>query len=137
MPAMISLQDITFTYAIGAGPALRGVTLDVPAGQICGVVGRAGAGKSTLCALCAGFIPSFYQGRLSGSATIDGQDVVALPVADLVRHVGLVGSNPFSQISGARFTVYEEIGFGLENLGVPRAEMIERIEWALRVMQLE
>ncbi|HEX9369611.1 MAG TPA: ATP-binding cassette domain-containing protein [Roseiflexaceae bacterium] len=134
---MISLQDITFTYAIGAGPALRGVTLDVPAGQICGVVGRAGAGKSTLCALCAGFIPSFYQGRLSGSATIDGQDVVALPVADLVRHVGLVGSNPFSQISGARFTVYEEIGFGLENLGLPRGEIVERIEWAIAAMQLD
>jgi energy-coupling factor transport system ATP-binding protein len=99
-------------------------------------VGRAGAGKSTLCALCAGFIPNFYNGSFSGSALIDGQNVVERAVADLVRHVGLVGSNPFSQISGARFTVYEEIGFGLENLGLLRDEIVERIEWAIDAMQL-
>jgi len=137
MTPIIDLHDITFTYAIGTSPALRELTLAVPAGQICGVIGRAGAGKSTLCALCAGFIPNFYQGKFSGQAQIDGQDVVEKTVADLVSHVGLVGSNAFSQISGARFTVYEEIGFGLENVGLPRAEIIERIEWALKAMQLE
>jgi energy-coupling factor transport system ATP-binding protein len=136
MTPIIDLHDITFTYAIGTSPALRDVTLAVSAGQICSVVGRAGAGKSTLCALCAGFIPNFYQGQFSGQARIDGQDVVVKTVAELVSHVGLVGSNAFSQISGARFTVYEEIGFGLENIGLPRAEIAERIEWALRAMQL-
>jgi energy-coupling factor transport system ATP-binding protein len=137
MTAIISLQDITFTYAIGTTPALKNVTLDVPDDQICAVIGRAAAGKSTLCALCAGFIPNFYQGKMEGRALIDGQDVVERPVAELVRHVGLVGSNPFSQISGARFTVYEEIGFGLENLGLPREEIVERIEWALAALQLD
>jgi energy-coupling factor transport system ATP-binding protein len=137
MPPIIALHNVTFTYAIASRPALRQVSLAVPPGQICGVVGRAGAGKTTLCVLCAGFIPNFYQGRFSGDASVDGQDVIQKPVAELVRHVGLVGSNPFSQISGARFTVFGEVGFGLENLGVPRAEMIERIEWALRVMQIE
>ncbi len=137
MTPIIALHDITFTYAIGTSPALRDLTLAVPAGQICGVIGRAGAGKSTLCALCAGFIPNFYQGKFSGQAQIDGQDVVEKTVAELVSHVGLVGSNAFSQISGARFSVYEEIGFGLENTGVPRAEIAERIGWALRAMQLE
>jgi energy-coupling factor transport system ATP-binding protein len=137
MTPIIDLHDISFTYAIGTSPALHDLTLSVPAGQICGVVGRAGAGKSTLCALCAGFIPNFYQGKFSGQAQIDGQDVVEKTVSELVSHVGLVGSNAFSQISGARFTVYEEIGFGLENIGLPRAEIIERIEWALQAMQLE
>jgi energy-coupling factor transport system ATP-binding protein len=137
MIPIISLHDINFTYAIGTSPALRDVTLAVPAGQICGVVGRAGAGKSTLCALCAGFIPNFHHGTFSGQAQIDGQDVVEKTVSELVSHVGLVGSNAFSQISGARFSVSEEIGFGLENMGVPRAEIVERIEWALAAMQLE
>ncbi|HEX9439971.1 MAG TPA: ABC transporter ATP-binding protein [Roseiflexaceae bacterium] len=136
MTAIIALQNVTFTYAIANSPALRNVSLDVPAGQICGVVGRAGAGKTTLCALCAGFIPNFYDGRISGGAIVDGQDVIQHPVADLVRHVGLVNSNSFSQISGARFSVYEEVGFGLENLGLPRAEMVERIAWALDALQL-
>src|SRR5262249_54451217 len=137
MTPIIDIRSISFTYAIATSPALRDVSLTVPAGQICGVVGRAGAGKSTLCALCAGFIPSFYHGQFSGQAHIDGQDVVEKTVAELVNHVGLVGSNAFSQISGARFTVYEEIGFGLENLGVPRPEIIERIKWALKAMQLD
>jgi energy-coupling factor transport system ATP-binding protein len=136
MTPIIALRDVTFTYALASTPALRDLTLDVPAGQICGVVGRMAAGKSTLCALCAGFIPNFYNGQINGSAQIDGQDVVQQTVADLVRHVGLVSSNPFSQVSGARFTVYEEIGFGLENLGLPRDEMAQRIEWALAVLQL-
>jgi len=136
MTPIIALHNVSFTYSIGTRPALNDITLEVPAGQICGVVGRAGAGKSTLCALCAGFIPNFYQGTFRGSARIDGQDVIEHAVADLVRHVGLVGSNAFSQISGARFTVYEEIGFALENLGLPRHEIAERIEWAIDAMQL-
>ncbi|HEY3232399.1 MAG TPA: energy-coupling factor transporter ATPase [Roseiflexaceae bacterium] len=136
MAAIISLQNVTFTYAIANSPALRNVSLDVPAGQICGVVGRAGAGKTTLCALCAGFIPNFYDGRINGGAMVDGQDVIQHPVAELVRHVGLVNSNSFSQISGARFSVYEEVGFGLENLGLPYEEMVERIAWALDALQL-
>src|SRR6266542_2705853 len=110
MPPIIALHNVSFTYSIGTKPAISDIALDVPAGQICGIVGRAGAGKSTLCALCAGFIPNFYQGTFSGSA--------------------------FSQISGARFTVYEEIGFALENLGLPRDEIAERIEWAIDAMQL-
>src|SRR5690349_10970260 len=134
MTPIIALHDVTFSYALAKRPALRNITLEIPAGQICGVAGRMAAGKSTLCALCAGFIPNFYQGQIAGSAVVDGQDVVRQTVADLVRHVGLVSSNPFSQISGARFSVYEEIGFGLENLGLPRAEMAERIEWALEAL---
>src|SRR5688572_4660058 len=132
----IDLNDITFTYASGNAPALRGINLSVPSGQICAIVGRAGAGKSTLCALTSGFVPHFYRGQLSGTATVEGQDVIAHTVPELVRSVALVGSSAFSQISGARFTVYDEIGFTLENLGIPRPEMVERIEWALEAMKI-
>ena len=134
---IVALQNVSFSYGMAAQPALNDITLLASAGQICGIVGRAGAGKSTLAAICAGFIPNFHHGKFSGQALIDGQDVVEKTVAELGSHVGLVGSNAFSQISGARFTVYEEIGFGLENLGLPRAEIIERIDWALKAMQLE
>lgn len=135
--APIVLRHVTFTYAGASEPALRDVTLTVPAGQICAVIGRAGAGKSTLCALCAGFVPHFFRGRLDGDAVVDGLPIATHPIAELVRHVALVGSNAFSQISGARFTVYDEVAFGLENLGVPRAEMIERVEWALQALGID
>lgn len=136
-PASIKLRHVTFTYAGASEPALRDVTLIVPAGQICAVIGRAGAGKSTLCALCAGFVPHFFRGRLDGDAVVDGLSIATHPIAELVRHVALVGSDAFSQISGARFTVYDEVAFGLENLGVPRAEMIERVEWALQALGID
>src|SRR6266511_2459208 len=100
-PPIVALHNVSFSYRLASRPALSNITLLAPAGQICGIVGRAGAGKSTLAAICAGFIPNFYQGTFSGSAQIDGQDVIEHTVADLVRHVGLVGSNAFSQISGA------------------------------------
>ncbi|MDW8144861.1 MAG: ABC transporter ATP-binding protein [Roseiflexaceae bacterium] len=133
----VTLRHVTFTYAGATEPALRDVTLAIPAGQICAVIGRAGAGKSTLCALCAGFVPHFFRGRLDGDAFVDGLSIATYPIAELVRHVALVGSDAFSQISGARFTVYDEVAFGLENLGVPRAEMIERIEWALKALGID
>jgi energy-coupling factor transport system ATP-binding protein len=133
---MITIQDITFTYAGAATPALADITLQVPTGQICAVIGRAGAGKSTLCALAAGFVPHFFHGTISGSAIIDGQDVIAGVVSNLVRHVALVGGNAAAQISGACDTVYDEIGFALQNLGIPRAEMHERIAWAMESLQI-
>lgn len=115
---------------------MRSVSLAIPPGQICAVVGRAGAGKSTLCALCTGFVPHFYHGQLNGAVMVNGQDVAARPIAELVRHVALVGSNTFSQISGARFSVYDEVAFGPENLGVPRHEIVERVEWALQALNM-
>lgn len=136
MTPIIQLSNISFTYAMGTAPALRDVTLAIPRGQICAIVGKAGAGKSTLCALCAGFVPDFVHGTITGAAEVNGQDVIQLSVAKLVRHVALVGSNTFSQISGARFSVYAEIAFGPENLGIPRNEIIERVEWALEALNI-
>ena len=130
----ISIQQVSFTYDGEQQPAIRTLSLEVPDNQVCGLVGAAGAGKSTLCYLAAGFIPQFYNGSFSGQALVDGQNVVEQKIASLVRHVGLVSANPFSQISGARFSVFEEIAFGLENLGVAHDEIIERCEWAMAAL---
>ena len=60
-------------------------------------------------------------------------DTKTTPISEICQHVGLVFQNPFNQLSGAKDTVYGEIAYGLHNLGIPRAEMIERID---RVMNL-
>lgn len=133
----IDIQKVSFRYSGGKQPALQDMSLLIPEGQICGIVGRAGAGKSTLCALTSGFIPNFYNGKLSGTAHVMGQDVIAKPIGELIRSVSLVGSNPFSQISGARYTVFEEIAFGLENLGFERDEMRQRTDWALAALKID
>jgi energy-coupling factor transport system ATP-binding protein len=128
---MIRLTGLSYSYPLTRQPALKGIDLHVPAGQFCGVVGANGAGKSTLCYVLAGFIPHLYHGTLDGSAVVDGRSIADHTPGDLAGVVGLVLQNPFNQITGARFTVREEVAFGLENLGIPRGEMIDRVEATL------
>jgi len=129
---VIRLSDVTYYYPRAAVPALGGVSLEIPDGQFCAVIGANGAGKSTLCYTLAGFVPHFYRGKLIGKVEVAGIDVAASSLAHIAGNVGLVFANPFNQITGARFTVREEIAFGLENLGVPREEMEARIDDILR-----
>ena len=86
------------------------------------------AGKSTLCYTLSGFVPHFFQGELQGNVRVADLELKESNLSEWVLNVGLVFQNPFNQISGAKITVFEEIAFGLENLGIPRQEMIERVE---------
>lgn len=133
---MIVVEALTYTYPGAATPVLQNVDLHVPAGQFCGLVGANEAGKSTLCYALSGFIPHFYHGVLEGKVVVAGRDIPQTPLAQLAGELGLVFQNPFNQITGARFTLREEVAFGLENLGVPRAKMIARVDQALELMGL-
>lgn len=133
---MISLEHVTYRYPQTQQPALRDIDLEIAKGTFVVVVGANGAGKSTLCAALAGFIPHHFRGELSGRVRVDGLDTAATPLAELVTHVGLVFQNPFNQISYAKLTVAEEIAFGLENLGVPREEMHNRVSATLDLVGL-
>ncbi len=133
---MIDTRGFSFTYSGTTTPALQGIDLSVPDGQLCAIVGANGAGKSTLCYALTGFIPHFFHGEIHGQVLVGGRLVADTPLADLAGEVGLVFQNPFSQISGARYTVREEIAFGLENLGVARAEMPGRIAEAVELAGL-
>ena len=133
---MIRLTNLTYSYPRSETPALSDISLQIPAGQFCAVIGANGAGKSTLCAALAGFVPHFYRGQLSGTVEVAGIDIAGSSLAELAGTVGLVFSNPFNQITGARFTVREEVAFGLENMGVPPVEMAPRIDEMLRFARL-
>ena len=133
---MISLSDVTYHYPRSDSPALSNLSLDIPAGQFCAVIGANGSGKSTLCSALAGFVPHFYRGKLTGNVEVAGIDTAGSSLAELAGTVGLVFANPFNQITGARFTVREEVAFGLENLGVPLAEMEPRIDEVLAFVRL-
>ncbi|GAA1093020.1 energy-coupling factor ABC transporter ATP-binding protein [Nocardiopsis composta] len=125
---MIVFEDFTYAYPTGSAPVLRGIDLVVEEGGFHGVVGASGAGKSTLAMAVAGFIPHAQGGEYAGRVAVGGAVVADTPLPELVTRVGLVQQNPFDQISGARFTVREEIAFGLENLGVEREEMARRVD---------
>lgn len=134
---MIHLKNFSYWYPASQEAALRRISLDVPEGQFLGIVGANGAGKSTLCYALSGFVPHFYNGETEGAFTFDGTPMAELNLGALAGQVGLVFQNPFNQISGARFTVREEIAFGLENLGLPQAEMRARIEEAMQLVNIQ
>jgi energy-coupling factor transporter ATP-binding protein EcfA2 len=133
---MINLQDVSYAYPQATAPALRNISLSVPEGQFLAVVGGNRAGKSTLSYVLSGYIPHHFRGTYRGKIEVAGMDLPQSSLGEIAGRIGLVFSNPFNQISGARFTVEEEVAFGLENLGVAREEMPGRVERALAITGL-
>jgi energy-coupling factor transporter ATP-binding protein EcfA2 len=134
---MIEIQSLTYRYPGTGQSALTDLSLAIPEGQFVSIVGPNGAGKSTLCYALAGFVPSFFRGQVQGTIRVAGMDPIASGPSILVGTVGLVIQDPFSQVTGARFSLAEEVAFGLENLGVAASEMPARVMDALRVVRLE
>lgn len=131
--AIVTLDNVTYKYPLTDSPALKNISLEVNEGEFMAVVGPNGAGKSTLCYALAGFVPHFFKGELTGTVVVDGKDLLKSTLNEWVLNVGLAFQNPFNQISGAKYTVFEELAFGLENIGVPRDEMISRVEDAMKL----
>ncbi|HKI54794.1 MAG TPA: ABC transporter ATP-binding protein, partial [Anaerolineales bacterium] len=134
--AIVNLQNVTYKYPLTDSPALQNINLQVKEGEFLAVIGPNGAGKSTLCYTLAGFVPHFFKGELTGTVEVASQESSKSNLSEWVLNVGLAFQNPFNQISGAKFTVFEEIAFGLENTGVPRDEMKVRVEDAMKLTEI-
>lgn len=130
--SLIEVKDLKYRYPGTTELALDGVSFTVEKGEFIGIAGENGAGKSSLSQALLGLIPQFYKGAYGGSVMVCGMDARSTPVSELCRHVGLVFQNPFNQLSGAKDTVYDEVGYGLQNLGFPPEEIRTRVESVLR-----
>lgn len=125
MSDIITVNNIKYKYNIDDNHlALNDVSFSVKQGEWLSIVGPNGSGKSTLAKTLNGLIAP-----QEGSVQVDGLDLTMENVWDIRQRVGMVFQNPDNQFVGA--TVQDDVAFGLENLGVPRPEMIERIEHAL------
>lgn len=134
--AIVNLQNVTYKYPLTDAPVLQNINLQVHEGEFVAVIGPNGAGKSTLCYTIAGFVPHFFKGEVSGSVEVAGLVSSESSLDEWVMNVGLAFQNPFNQISGAKYTVFEEIAFGLENIGIPRDEMKVRVEDAMKLTDI-
>ena len=134
--AEIRIENLKYRYPHTKKLALDGITCEIKQGEFIGVIGRNGSGKSTFCQALTGLVPNFYRGAYGGKVFIDNIKVDTVGVEEICQKVGLVFQNPFNQVTGAKLTVYEEIAFGLENLGIPRDEMIRRVDEAMELLDI-
>ncbi|MCC6024775.1 MAG: energy-coupling factor ABC transporter ATP-binding protein [Desulfurococcaceae archaeon] len=122
MPApAVEIRDLWFKYAGASEWTLRNLNLRVEEGEFVVVMGPSGCGKSTLLYILTGIIPNMIKGEIRGSVYVLGRDVLKLPPSEIVKNVGFVFQNPDSQIIMP--SVYEEVTFGLENMGLPPDEI--------------
>ena len=125
---VLELKNIGFKYQMSRKPIIKNINVEIKKGEFIGLVGQNGVGKTTLCNIMRGLIPNFTQGELRGEVLIDGKNLNEYSMGMIAEKIGFVFQNPFIQISGIKKTVYEEIAFGLENIGVERSEMIQRVD---------
>jgi energy-coupling factor transport system ATP-binding protein len=131
---MIRFDDVTITYADTDRPVLRDVDLEVPAGELCVVVGATGSGKSTLLGAVNGLVPHFTGGTLRGRVSVDGRDTEAFPPRELADVVGVVTQDPLAGC--VTDTLEEELAYGMEQLAIEPSVMRKRVEETLDLLGL-
>ncbi|MBR5383456.1 MAG: energy-coupling factor transporter ATPase [Clostridia bacterium] len=125
---ILQTENVSYAYEEGEGLALKNVSLGFRAGEMTAVLGHNGSGKSTLAKLLNGlYIPT------EGKVTVCGMDTSDdTHTWDIRRNAGMVFQNPDNQLVAS--IVRDDVGFGLENIGVPSEEMPARIEKALNAV---
>ncbi len=124
----IHIRGATLEYKTQNGGivrALNNVSLDVNEGEFIALLGHNGSGKSTLAKILNGLlIPRLGEVEIFGVNTKDISKIF-----EIRSNIGMVFQNPDNQMIAS--IVEDDIAFGPENLGVPREEIIERVNWAL------
>ena len=135
--SLIELQHINYRYPLTSDLTIKDLSLKVEPGEVLGVIGSNGSGKTTVCNIMRGFIPAFYKGELEGKVIFEDKPLDTSNLGRLAQKIGYAFQNPFTQITGVKYTVYDEIGYGLENLSIPREEANEKVEQVIELLNLE
>jgi energy-coupling factor transporter ATP-binding protein EcfA2 len=131
---VIRFEQVSVTYDDAATPAVRGVDLTVPEGELCLLVGPSGVGKSTVLNAVCGLVPHFTGGTLHGRVTVDGRDTRTHKPRELADVVGTVGQDPMAHF--VTDTVEDELAYGMESLGLAPDVMRRRVEETLDLLGL-
>lgn len=128
----LSVEGLTFRYRDRKEPAIRNLSFQAAAGELLLIAGASGCGKTTLIRAINGLIPRSYKGDLTGRVTVFGQETAGWKLSKVSQEVGTVLQDPERQILGTK--VLNEVAFGLENLGLARAEIMHRVDEALSLL---
>jgi energy-coupling factor transport system ATP-binding protein len=129
--SIVQVRDLTFRYPLAPEPTLAGITLEVERGECLAIFGSA---KTTLCLALAGAIPHLVPGQMAGEVVVDGVSTHGARLPELATKIGMVLQDPENTLFN--LTLEGDVVFGMENLGVSRAEMTTRLEEALALVGL-
>ncbi len=132
---VIRLDGVSFRYRGATELALSEITCHIRPGELVGLLGRSGSGRSTLASTLNGTIPHLVRGEMRGQVSIGGQDIRTCRPRDLADRVGFVFQDFEAQLFSTNVAL--EVAFGPENLGVPREEISRRVDRYLRLVRLE
>jgi energy-coupling factor transport system ATP-binding protein len=135
MEVLVEVAGFGFTYRKALTKALNNINLEIRKGEILGIIGPTGAGKTTLCRAIVGIVPHIHEGETEGTLNVMGKPVASTTVAELSGIIGYVHQDAESQL--LMTNIEREIVFPLENLGFPREEIKSRLENALHLVHLE
>ena len=131
------IENVNYKYPLEDKQALKNINIEIKKGEFWAVIGKNGSGKTTFCNMLRRFVPDFYKGELTGKITLEDKELKDYSQKELVQKIGFVFQNPFTQISGVKDTVFEEIAYGLENLGLEKEEIISKVEKILKLLEIE
>ena len=131
------IENVNYKYPLEEKQALKNINIEIKKGEFWAVIGKNGSGKTTFCNMLRRFVPDFYKGELTGKITLEDKELKDYSQKELVQKIGFVFQNPFTQISGVKDTVFEEIAYGLENLGLYKEEIISKVEKILKLLEIE
>ncbi|MFY9913714.1 MAG: ATP-binding cassette domain-containing protein [Nocardioidaceae bacterium] len=131
---MIRFDAVSVTYDGAVRPTLDDVSIDIPEGELCLVVGPTGSGKSTLLKAMNGLVPHFTGGTVQGTVSVDGRSTRDHRPRDLVDVVGYVGQDPLAGF--VTESVEDELAYGMESLSIAPGTMRKRVEETLDLLGL-
>jgi energy-coupling factor transport system ATP-binding protein len=128
------IENLTFQYRTRPEKAICNISFELRPGEMLLIAGSSGCGKTTLARCINGLIPRSYRGVREGSVLLHGREVAEMQIAEVAQTVGTLLQDPERQIVASN--VYNEIAFGPENLGLPREEILRRVEAAMERLKI-
>ncbi|RJP49255.1 MAG: ABC transporter ATP-binding protein [Anaerolineaceae bacterium] len=129
------VENLSFKYRTRPELAIEDISFELKQGELLLIAGSSGCGKTTLARCINGLIPRSYRGARKGRVLLNGREVADLKIAEMAQEVGTLLQDPERQIVASN--VFNEIAFGPENLGLPREEIVARVERAMRRLNIE
>lgn len=133
-PRPLVVDNLSFRYRDRQGAAIHNISFEANPGEILLIAGASGCGKTTLVRCINGLIPRSYKGDVEGKVLVFGEEVKNWKLSQISQKIGTVLQDPERQILGTK--VVNEVAFGLENLGMPRAEIYQRVDEALNFLKI-